>query len=156
MKRVGGFIVALILTYIVGAFFISQGNLASINAILSSSSDIEVSITLADRFNTFIHDLRGLAPLYLIIISIGFLIAFLVTGLIVKYLPQHRLVLYTLAGFAAILTIHILIKSTTGVTGIAATRSGTGLFLQGFAGALGGYLFHLISAPKTSEPRATV
>jgi hypothetical protein len=38
-----------------------------------------------------------------------------------------------------------------GITGIAATRSLVGLILQGVAGGVGGWLFHLFTRRETND-----
>ena len=65
----------------------------------------------------------GMAGMFLPIIAFGLLIAFLVTALLCRWLPNHRTGLYVLAGAAALLCIHLTLHQVLGLTPVAAARS---------------------------------
>ena len=141
-RIVGSFLVAVIAAYILGAIFISQGNIASIVA-------MDFDITLAQRFEAAIHDVTHMTDIYLPIIAISFLIAMPVATLIIKYVPNLRTIGYVLAGAAGLLAIHLITKMVLGFSGIAPTRTIVGLLAQAIAGGVGGYLFHILSMKPT-------
>jgi len=142
IRTVGSFLVAVIAAYILGAIFISQGNIASIVA-------MDFDITLAQRFEAAIHDVTHMTDIYLPIIAVSFLIAMPVATLIIKYVPNLRTIGYVLAGAAGLVAIHLIMKMVLGFSGIAPTRTIVGLLAQAIAGGVGGYLFHILSMKPT-------
>jgi hypothetical protein len=62
-------------------------------------------------------------------------------------LPGQRALLFALAGFVAVVALHLIMKAVLGVSGIAVTRTVAGLIGQGVAGAIGGYCYHVLSRP---------
>ena len=90
----------------------------------------------------------ALLRIYLIIIGSAILVAFLVAGTCARRLPGSRSFWFTLAGFAAVTCVLILIESLLGAMFIAGARSLPGLLLQGVAGALGGWTFVRLTAAR--------
>ena len=76
VRTIGSFLAAVIATYVLGAIFISQGNIANIIAM-----DFEVS--MAQRFDAAIHDVTHMTDIYLPVIAVSFLIAMPVATLII-------------------------------------------------------------------------
>ncbi len=144
MKVVGGFIVAVLVTYLFGATFISQGNIAAV-------IDMGFDIIMAHRLDAVVHDITHMYDLYLPLVTIGLLIALSVAGGIIRFVPNLRLIGYVSAGFVGMIALHVIMKAVLGLSGIAPTREITGLIAQGIAGGLGGYAFHLVSAKTTQE-----
>ena len=72
------------------------------------------------------------------------LIALLFTRLLLTRFIQSSTMLYALAGFVALLVLHLALYMAFDISAIAATRSVVGLLSQGVAGALGGALFFTI------------
>jgi len=142
VRNVGSFIAAVIAAYILGAIFISQGNIASIVA-------MDFDISVAQRFDAALHDVAHMTNIYLPVIAVSYLIAMPVASLIIKYAPRQRMILYVLAGAVGLVTIHLTMKLLLGISGIAPTRTVVGLLAQAVAGGVGGYLFHLISLKRT-------
>jgi hypothetical protein len=143
IRNMGGFFTAVIAAYILGAIFISQGNIASIIA-------MNFDVTLAQRLDAAIHDVTHMTDIYLPIIAISYLIAMPIAALIIKYVPNLRIIGYVLAGAAGLLAIHLIMKMVLGFSGIAPTRTVVGLLAQAIAGGVGGYLFHLLSMKRTA------
>jgi len=137
-RTIGAFFVAVIGTYVLGIFFISQGNLANI-------AELGLTIEMADRFNAVIHDLTHMTTIYLPLVTVSSIIAFSVAAGIIRLTPGLRLVGYVSAGFVALIAMHVIIKMVVGLTGVAPTRTMAGLLAQGVAGAFGGYLFHTLT-----------
>ena len=138
VRNVFGFFAAVIAAYVLGAIFISQGNIASIIAM-----DFDVSV--AQRFEAALHDVTHMTNIYLPVIAVSYFVSMPVARFIIKYVPQQRAILYALAGAVGLVAIHLIMKMVLGLTGIAATRTFVGLLAQAIAGGVGGYLFHRIS-----------
>ena len=130
---------AVFATYLFGVIFNSQGNIASV---LSLGFDV----TTTERIGAAVHDLSNMTTLYLPLIGLTTLCSYSIAALIIKYLPRLRLIGFVLAGFVGLILMHLIIKTTFGISGIASTRTTIGLFLQGLAGAIGGYLFYRLLA----------
>ena len=148
MKLVGGFILAVLVTYFFGTMFISQGNLAAVSA-------MGFEITRLHRLEVFLHDLTHMHQMFLFLVAISLLVALPVAGAIVRVLPELRLVGYVLAGFVGMIALHLIMKATLGLTGIAPTRELLGLVAQGVAGGLGGFAWHWCTKgnrPGNPEP----
>ena len=138
VRNVFCFFAAVIAAYVLGAIFISQGNIASIIAL-----DFDVSV--AQRFEAALHDVTHMTNIYLPVIAVSYFVSMPVARFIIKYVPQQRAILYALAGAVGLVAIHLIMKMVLGLTGIAATRTFVGLLAQAIAGGVGGYLFHRIS-----------
>ena len=143
-----GYLAAVLATYVLGAIFVSQGNLACL-------IDLGMQVEWSHRFDAMFHDVTSMPGIYLPLIAIALLIAFPVAASVIHFLPNLRLVGYLSAGFVALIAMHIILKATLGLSGIAATRTTVGLLAQGVAGALGGYLFHLVTIRRAAERPAT-
>ena len=142
IRIIGSFFAAVLASYVMGAIFISQGNIARIIA-------MDFDVTLAQRFDAAIHDVTHMTDIYLPVIAVSFLIAMPVASLIIKYVPNLRMIGYVLAGAAGLVAIHLIMKMVLGFSGIAPTRTFVGLLAQAIAGGLGGYLYHLLSLNRT-------
>lgn len=131
----------------VAAVFIAYllASLAATQVVLWHVSAMGVGVSLADRLSASVHDLLGLASSYLVLIAVAFALAMPAAAALCRRLPRERALLYTLAGFTAIVALHMAIKAVLGVSGIAATRSLPGLLSQGAAGAVGGLCFHALT-----------
>ena len=138
VRNMSSFLAAVIAAYVLGAIFISQGNISSVIA-------LNFDVSLAQRFEAALHDVTHMTGIYLPVIAVSYLVAMPVATIIIKYVPQHRMILYIAAGATGLMTIHIIMKLLFGISGIAATRSVIGMLAQAVAGGVGGYLFHLIS-----------
>lgn len=143
-RNVGSFLAAVIAAYVLGAIFVSQGNIASIVAM-----DFDVSV--AQRFEAALHDVMNMTAIYLPVIAVSYLISMPVATFIIKYAPHLRMILYVLAGAAGLVAIHVILKLVLGMSGIAATRTLVGLLAQAIAGGVGGYLFHVVSMKRSVD-----
>lgn len=135
------FVSAVFITYVVAVFFVSQFNANNIAA-------LGVDVSFTDRANAVIHDLVGMLDLYLPIIAVGFLVAFLFTRFVLLRFVKAPAILYPLAGFVALATVHLTLKAVFGMTPVAPTATLIGLLVQCLAGAVGGFVFFKL-APKT-------
>lgn len=133
-KRIVAYIAAVLTTYIFGVVLVSQFNIANIQ-------DMGFVVSLSERLSAVTHDLVGMLGLYLPLIAIAFLIAFLFTNFALLRFIKQPVLLYVLAGFVGIVAIHSILHALLGLSGIAPTRTTTGLLAQGLAGGVGGYVY---------------
>ena len=139
MRIISSYLLAVLVAYITGAVFVSQGNIAAV-----TSMGFEIS--MAQRFEAMLHDIANMYDIYLMLIALVFMIALPVAELIIRRFPELRLVGYMSAGFVAMVAIHVILKAVLGLSGIAPTRELFGLLAQGIAGALGGFVFHYVNS----------
>ena len=147
IRNICSFLAAVIAAYVLGAIFVSQGNIAAIVA-------MNFDVSVAQRFGAVLHDVTNMTGIYLPVIAVSYLISMPVATFIVKYAPQLRMLLYVLAGATGLVAIHLILKLVLGISGIAPTRTLVGLIAQAIAGGVGGYLFHVISL-KRGDNRGT-
>jgi hypothetical protein len=142
VRNLCSFFAAVIAAYVLGAIFISQGNIASVIA-------MDFDVSLAQRFDAALHDVTHMTNIYLPVIAVSYLIAMPVATFLIKYAPHQRMILYIAAGATGLVAIHVILKMLLGFSGIAATRTIVGMLAQAIAGGVGGYLFHVISMKRT-------
>ena len=138
MKLIFGYLLAVLVTYVVGAVFVSQANIAAVIA-------MGYEITAAQRVDSVLHDISNMYDIYLILIAVAFVIALPAAASITRSFPDLRLIGYVLAGFVALVATHVILKAVLGMSGIAPTRDVIGLIAQGVSGALGGLVFHFMA-----------
>ena len=87
------------------------------------------------------------SPALSTVISVALLLGFLVAALILRWVPQLRTLGYVSAGFVGIFTVDFLLGAvlTGGTHPLAVTRTTIGLLSQCLAGALGGYVYALVT-----------
>ena len=139
LRRIVALVAAIVATAVLGS-------LASTHFVLFGLTDLGVHIGFTDRLYAYGHDVAGMAPLFSGLVAVGFLIAFPVAALVVRFLPKLRTLGYAAAGAAAILAILLGMETTLATMPIAGARTTLGLVAQGVAGAIGGLVFAQISA----------
>jgi len=141
-RRIGSFVLAVAVTYLLAVISASQHVAASLEG-------MGAEVTIGTRLAMIGHDLGGMATSFLPMIAIGFLIAFGVAALLLRRLPRHRrYLLYSIAGAAAVVTIHVALHAAFDITPVAVARSGGGLLVQGLCGAVGGYVFARLTGAR--------
>ena len=140
-KTLGSYVAAVLIAYIFGALFISQGNIAAVTS-------LGFDVSMAQRLDAMAHDITNMTDIYLPLLAISLLLGLPVAFAIVRKNPHLRTLGYVLAGFVALLAMHVIMKAVLGLSGIAPTRSLWGLLAQGIAGGIGGYLFCRLSAKR--------
>ena len=133
-KKLGIYLAAVLAAYVPASVTATQHVVASL-------SSMGVDVGFGERLDMTLHDLAGMAGSLLPLVAFGLLVAFLVTALICRWLGRWRTLLYMLAGFTALAAMHVIMKLTFGMTPVAIARSAGGLFVQGLAGAVGGFLY---------------
>jgi hypothetical protein len=138
----GAYVLAVLAAYAAAA-------VAATQSVMASLAGMGVEVGFAERIKTTAQDLVGMAPLFVPMIAVGFLIAFPVAALVLRWRPHWRTFGYPLAGGVALLAIHLLLEAALGITPIAAARSAAGLAVQAMCGVLGGWLFGRIARGRT-------
>lgn len=144
VKTIGAFLLAVITTYLLGAIFVSQGNIAAVLA-------LGFDVSFAQRLDAAVHDMLNMTDIYLPLVAISLVLGLPVAYAIVRKRPHLSLIGYTLAGFVALLAIHLIIKAVVGLSGVAPTRTLMGLLSQGIAGGVGGYLFYRLTTKLQND-----
>ncbi|MEX0915721.1 MAG: hypothetical protein WDZ60_07485, partial [Wenzhouxiangellaceae bacterium] len=87
-----GWVIAVVTTVALGSIAQTQFNLSRIQSL---GAEIGMGTRLAATW----HDLLNFTPAYALLISIAFAIAWPVAAFLKRWLPDQRLLLFTLAGF---------------------------------------------------------
>lgn len=122
------------------------GTLASTHFVLQELAGLGAQIGFGERALAHWHDMQGMAPLFAGIVGAGFLVAFPVASVMLRWLPSWRAAAYPLAGAAAMVVALLLMQWVLGVMPIAGARGALGLLAQAVAGALGGFVFAALGA----------
>lgn len=134
-SKITALLFSVIGTYIAAVILVSQLNIAQV-------IDLGFPVSIGQRFAAAGRDLVGMSSTYLVLITIGLLIAFLFTSLLLMRFINKPAILFPLAGFVGLISIHLILNYVFGVAGIAPTRTIIGLCSQGLAGILGGYIYY--------------
>ena len=137
------FVVAVIVTTILGAVFHTQ-------FVIGRLTDMGIAVPFSDRLSTTLHDIAGMAPLFGLVIAGGFLVAFLAGALVFRLAGVQRNLVYAVAGAVALGVALSVMAMVFNSTPIAGARSWAGFVAQMAAGALGGYVFAIISRVRTA------
>ena len=136
--RLAIYLSAVVVAYLLASIMATQ-------SVISSLSGMGVDLSFAERATMTLHDIGGMAGMFLPMIAFGLLIAFMATALICHYWNQWRTPLYIIAGAAALVCVHLALNLAFGITPVAIARTTTGLGLQALAGAVGGYAYVYLS-----------
>ena len=142
IRRIAAFVGAVLAVYLLGAWVSTQ-------MVLNAVVELGLPVTLSERFATGLHDMTGMAPVYLPLVTIALLIGFPVAALVMRFVPGPRTVGYALAGAAALFAVHEIMPAILGMHMFPATRSAAGVAWQVAAGAVGGYLFARLLANQS-------
>lgn len=125
---------AVLATYTLACFAATQ-------SVVGRLGDMSIPVSLAERLQMSGQDLLGMAGLFLPLIAVGLLLAYLVAGFLGRRSPQRRTGLFMLAGAMAMISIHLALQWSFDITLVAVARTPLGLLSQALAGAAGGYLY---------------
>ena len=139
LKRILAFVAASLGGYTTAVLAYSQLN-------LSNLTDLGVAVGLGDRFTTFAYDLLSMTSVYLPIMSVALLVAFLFATLVLRWVPQLRAIAYILAGAVGMLALILFFKFSMGTNPIAVTRTVVGIVSQCLAGAVAGIIYVRLSS----------
>jgi hypothetical protein len=144
IKTTYSFVGAVLAAYILGAIFVSQGNIASVIA-------LGFEVSGGQRIDAALHDILHMTDIYLPLVTVSLLLGLPVAFAVIRKKPHLRTLGYVLAGFVALIALPVIMKLVLGLSGIAPTRTIVGLLAQGLAGGAGGYLFCRLSAPAEAR-----
>ena len=144
IKTTYSFVGAVLAAYILGAIFVSQGNIASVIA-------LGFEVSGGQRIDAALHDILHMTDIYLPLVTVSLLLGLPVAFAVIRKKPHLRTLGYVLAGFVALSAMPVIMKLVLGLSGIAPTRTIVGLLAQGLAGGAGGYLFCRLSAPAEAR-----
>ena len=139
LLRIYGFLAAVVATYTLAVIGYSQINLLNL-------VEMGIAVDFAMRVQTLQHDLVGMLDLFLPIVIVALLLAFLIGAMIIRRVPHLRTIGYVLAGTMGIYGVIVSLGLMMGTNPIAVTRSAAGLLSQVAAGAVGGLVFALVPA----------
>ena len=142
------FLAAVLLTFLLASILATQSVLAQVQA-------MGLHVGWDTRLLTTGQDIIGMASSYLVLISVAFIIALPVASWLARRFPGQRALLFVLAGFVAMLALHLALQSALGIHVVAATRSLPGLLGQCLAGAVGGYCYSKLRRPPATVPANT-
>ena len=140
-QSVKSYLLSISVAYVLGSIFATQFT-------LSNLSDFSFQISLSDRLFATGQDIISLAGSYLPLIALTLFISFVFASFLNRFGVLTRFYLLAVAGFFALICLHLTMKAVLGLTAIAATRTIAGLFSQGLAGAIGGICYAYLSAPE--------
>jgi hypothetical protein len=134
------YLVAVLVTYLLGA-------MAATQSVLASLESMGVVVSMGERISTTGRDLIGMFPTYGLIVAVALAIALPIATAIARYLPGWRAFGLVAAGVVAIVLPHILMRELLEISPVAATRTVMGLLVQGLAGGVGGFAFYSLRNP---------
>ncbi len=134
IRKLAAYLLAVIVAYILASITATQ-------SVIAQLAEMGVDVNFADRLSMTLHDIAGMAGMFLPMIAAAFLAAFLVVALLCRWLGRRLIALYVLAGAVALIGIHLTLNLAVGITPIAIARTMGGLLIQGLAGAVGAYLY---------------
>ena len=134
IRVVLGWTIAVLTAVLTGSVIQTQFNLSRI-------AELGPEVGLGTRLAATWHDLLHFTPAYALLVSIAFAIAWPVAGLLKRWLPEQRTLLFALAGFSAIWVMIAIMNRALPVTAIGATRSLSGVIALSLMGAVAGWLY---------------
>jgi len=138
IRKLAAYLLAVIVAYLLASITASQ-------SVIARLAEMGIEVNFADRLRMTLQDIAGMAGMFLPMIAAGFLIAFLLTALLCRWLGRRPIALYILAGAVALIAIHLTLNLAFGITPVAIARTMGGLAIQGLAGAVGGYFYAYIN-----------
>ncbi len=134
IRKLTAYLLAIIVAYLLASITATQ-------SVIARLAEMGVDLNFADRLRMTLHDIAGMAGMFLPMIAAGFLAAFMLTALLCRWLGRRPVALYILAGAVALITIHLTLNLAFVITPVAIARTTGGLLIQGVAGAVGAYLY---------------
>jgi len=127
-------------------------SIVSTQIILAEVQSFGLSISTEIRVNATIEDLLGLAPALYLLISIGFLVGFIIAKYAYQLIGGNRILWYVGVGITSFpITIH-LIQYVMGLTPIASARTPLGLFLTTCCCIISAWLFAFLTSHSAAQP----
>ena len=134
IRKLAAYLLAIIVAYLLASITATQ-------SVIARLAEMGVDVNFSERLSMTLHDIGGLAGMFLPMIAAGFLAAFMLTALLCRWLGRRPVALYVLAGAIALITIHLTLNLAFQITPVAIARTTGGLLIQGVAGAVGAYFY---------------
>ena len=138
MKR----LLVLVVSFVAGLVgFVALGAVVDSQFVLA---DLGIPVPLPTRITASLDSVWGMltSPVVMPIFAVALLLGFAGAGLWVRYLAfVPRVVVFSGAGFVAVLTTLLLLEAALGLWAIASTRMPVGLLAYSAMGFAGGYIF---------------
>jgi|GEM_PF-1252465 hypothetical protein len=148
LRRVVAFVVAAAAMVLLGSatssYFVQR---AWSGAAGHADGTARASIPFADRISWAAHDLVGMFVPYCALTSIALLIAFLIAGVLARFIGL-RVIVFALGGALALFALFTILRSVLGTVGIFGARGPMGLAAQMVVGATAGFLFARLTRPR--------
>ena len=141
-------IVVFIFTTLIATLLVC---VVSTQIVLADVQSFGLNVTNDVRLNATLEDLLGLGPVLYILISIGFLIGFIVAKYAHKYMGGNRTLWYVASGCTTFPITTYIIQYSMGLTIIAAVRTPMGLFLATLCCIFSAWLFALLTSKSLIE-----
>lgn len=122
--------VAYLLTSVLGTQFV-----------LADIQSYGLPVSLPDRLAASLHDIYGLVPMLLMLVSAAYLVAFVIAALGKRCVGGRHQYWILVAGFTSLPVAMMLIKLTMGITPFALAGTGSGLLLIALCGLAGAWVF---------------
>jgi hypothetical protein len=120
--------------------------IVSTQIVLADVQSFGLNIAWAVRLDATIKDILGLAPVLYLLISIGFLIGFILAKYAHQFIGGNRMAWYIASGCTTFPLTMYLIQYIMGLTIIASTRTPLGLFLTTCCCIFSVWLFALLTS----------
>ena len=146
IRRILAFIAAVAAAYIASVLLSAQ-------VALQEVASYGMSASPAMRIETSLRDLAGMLGMYLPLVTVSLAIAVPVSASVLKFVPLPRWVGYVIGGAVGLWALHMIMFAVFGMHALPSTRFPLGMASQVIAGALAGYVFHRLSAPRTVQGR---
>jgi len=141
IKSILSYLVATVVAYLLTSAMGTQFVLADIKS-------YGLVVSLSDRVAATLHDIAGLVPVLLILVSATYLVAFIIAALGHRFMGGSRLYWFLVAGFTSLPATMMLMKSTMGITPFAPAGTNFGLFLIALCGLAGAWVYARLTQNK--------
>ena len=141
IKSILSYFAAVVVAYLLTSAMGTQFVLADIES-------YGLAVSLSDRIAATLHDISGLVPVLVILVSASYLFAFVIAALGHRFVGGSRLYWFLVAGFTSLPTTMMLIKMTMGVTPFAPAGTVFGLFLIALCGLAGAWVYARLTQRK--------
>ena len=125
-------------------------SVSSTQFVIAALGGIDVGVPLPTRIAMTVTDLGILKTLLPAVIAC-FLPAFWLAAIAASAVGANRTAWFVLAGGIALLAELLIIQAVLGLMPVAGARTSPGLFMQGVAGAIGGYVFARMTAARAGR-----
>lgn len=142
LKTIGFWLISTLIAILIGVS-------AQTQFVLNRLDQIGGNVSFQERLSTTLFDLQHLGSLYGLFIAIALGVAFLLSGLLFRFVKFGRPIIYTVAGSLAILVLLFSMKAAFfNIHMIAGARDFLGILFQVLAGGIAGYVFSRLTDNK--------